>query len=320
MNRLLFQQRIDGWDSWGRVFQSTEAFAPLVRAVLRREDLPADDPVQALTPGTNAVFLAGETVVKLYAPEESGVHDLDAAALEDVALRRAAACGLRVPRPLAVGIFDDRYRFPYLLTERLKGREAGPALRETPAGERAAFARMVRQNLDKLNVPYTGHRAAEFTGRAVQNASAGQPRWKRCSARFLALRDGWLREAEPPGETPVFLHGDVTGDNTWISPDGFPAFLDFGDASMAPRPVEYAAVVADLFDWDPAMTAAFCGDQPADTFARELLRGMLLHDFGEEFLRLAGRRLLGDDAAPFERFEPLLAALTVLAQGISRPR
>ena len=67
-----FHERISCWDDWGRVYQSKEAFSPLVEEIYRREKLPFA-PLQNLTPGTNAVFRVGNTVAKVFFPRESGL-------------------------------------------------------------------------------------------------------------------------------------------------------------------------------------------------------------------------------------------------------
>ena len=50
-----FTATIDGWTSWGRVFQSIEAFEPLIRHILSQHALPIAE-IEHCTPGTNAVF------------------------------------------------------------------------------------------------------------------------------------------------------------------------------------------------------------------------------------------------------------------------
>ena len=66
-----FTATIDGWTSWGRVFQSIEAFEPLIRHILSQHALPIAE-IEHCTPGTNAVFKVGDLVVKIFAPKESG--------------------------------------------------------------------------------------------------------------------------------------------------------------------------------------------------------------------------------------------------------
>ena len=68
---MLFNEPIHNWNEWGAIFQSIEAFTPLAREIFRRERL-AFSGLENLTPGTNAVFRAGDYVVKIFAAKESG--------------------------------------------------------------------------------------------------------------------------------------------------------------------------------------------------------------------------------------------------------
>jgi hypothetical protein len=94
---FLFRKEINDWPSWATVFQSIDEFRPLIRAIFEREMLEGVDRVSELTPGTNAVFRVGEYVIKIFAPEESGVNsDADYEA-ELQSMRRAQQQGIRTP-------------------------------------------------------------------------------------------------------------------------------------------------------------------------------------------------------------------------------
>lgn len=72
---MLFNRTITNWDDWARVYQSIPAFESIVQEILVREQLPIFK-IEHLTPGTNAVFRAGDIVVKIYAPAESGMDQV----------------------------------------------------------------------------------------------------------------------------------------------------------------------------------------------------------------------------------------------------
>ena len=68
----LFTPDIQGWASWGRVFQSENAWTPVIRHICEHEKLPFTK-LEHLTPGTNAVFKVGDAVFKIFAPKDSGI-------------------------------------------------------------------------------------------------------------------------------------------------------------------------------------------------------------------------------------------------------
>ena len=51
----------------GHIFQLIEAFTPLAKEIFRQEEL-AFSGLENLTPGTNAVFCAGNYVIKIFVP------------------------------------------------------------------------------------------------------------------------------------------------------------------------------------------------------------------------------------------------------------
>ena len=83
--KYLFQNNIHNLSSWGQVFQSIEAWEPLINFILKKEKLPVSK-IENLEPGSNAVFKSGSHVVKIFAPKESEPGGFD---------RRAAGKGLR---------------------------------------------------------------------------------------------------------------------------------------------------------------------------------------------------------------------------------
>ena len=56
------------WAEWGEMFTNVAQWAPVVRAICRKEGIPCRD-LEAGYPGTNAVYIVDRTcVVKVYAP------------------------------------------------------------------------------------------------------------------------------------------------------------------------------------------------------------------------------------------------------------
>jgi hypothetical protein len=51
-----FKEDITGWNSWGKIYCSTEAFLELVKAIFHKERITLSEGIENLTPGTNAVL------------------------------------------------------------------------------------------------------------------------------------------------------------------------------------------------------------------------------------------------------------------------
>lgn len=70
-NPMLFKPMINGNNSWAEIFQSINAFQPLIDAIFVKHELEIGE-IENLTPGTNAVFRINDKVIKIFAPIESG--------------------------------------------------------------------------------------------------------------------------------------------------------------------------------------------------------------------------------------------------------
>lgn len=284
MNGALFRETIENWKDWGRVFQSVEAFTPLAEEICRREGLPFS-PLQNLTPGTNAVFQMGNMVIKLFFPKESGLDPLPDFQNE------AAVCGwlterqVPTPRLLAKGKIQDKYEFPYLIFSFAAGTEAGNWLKTAGEDQKAVFVRQLKEILCKLNQPVSGLiPTIDLRERAIHNF-----RLNRLPETLQA--DIRRRVEELDLRKQVLVHGDLTGENLLVTPQGKLIVIDCADACLAPAWYELGPIVFELFRCDPVLLRAFVkSPSERETFVKQVLDSICLHDFGADLLREAAER------------------------------
>lgn len=272
----LFTSVIDGWASWSQVFQSIPAFTPLIQAIYAREGLAYTD-IEHLTPGTNAVFALGDTVVKIFAPKESTLQTKEDYQTELHGLKRAHDLGIPAPRLLASGQVDDAYCFCYLVFTRVPGQEWGKAVPGLAPAQKASLARELRRLTDRLNTP-----AAPFNQVDVMNRALTGFRWKLYSDVFNSQRRAYL-EQRGLGH-PVYVHGDLTPDNLLLDASGHLMVIDFADAVLAPAAYEQALVASEVFDFDPDFMAGYFGPADLETLTETCLYGLLLHDYGGDVI------------------------------------
>ncbi len=272
MDGWKFQREIDGWASWGQVFQDLEGFSPFALSILASHGFPPE-PLQPLTPGTNGVFRSGERVIKLFAPIESGLDTLPDWQIEKLLLEKAAELRVQAPRLLAAGSCQDRYLFRYLILSYCHGREAGAVLSTMTDEQKEAFAVRLRGLLDRLHQPLDAPVfRRDLVGQVMEN-----PRLKLVAPR---LAEEIRRRAAAVPLTPlVLVHGDCTGENLLVEEDGSLTLIDFADSSLAPACYELPAVVLGLFGGDPVLVRAFRGSLPLEAFLDQLMDGLCLHDF-----------------------------------------
>jgi len=248
----LFNGKIENWKDWGEVYASISAFTPLVDHILQKEKLPRAA-AENLTPGTNAVFRTGGYVVKIYAPDESGIDQTPTMNTELFAARRAARLGISAPKLVADGYVDDKYRFAYIVTEFIEGVEFAEAAASMGDSEKIAIGRRLRRITDRMNTP-----CEPFNDIDALAGGGRFRRWDKYPDSFKAERLSYIRTRA--FEPPVFVHGDLCGDNILVARGGELCILDFGDALLAPVVYEHAHVALELFRLDPALLYGFFGD------------------------------------------------------------
>lgn len=237
---MLFNEPIHNWSEWGSIFQLTEAFTPLAREIFRREGL-AFSGIENLTPGTNAVFRAGDYVVKIFAPRESGMEPQLDYANESAVCGALTDWGISTPRLIAHGKIQDTYLFYYLITEYCPGEEAGMWLESASPSQLKDFIRQLKGLLQTLHRPAEGLiPPVNLLGRALDN-----PRLERLP---VSLRDEMTERAARLDLTDtVLVHGDLTGENILIGTDNQPIIIDCADSCLAPWWYELAPLVFELF-------------------------------------------------------------------------
>lgn len=277
-----FHETIQNWDDWGRMFQSIPAFSALAEEIYRRAGIPFS-PLSPLTPGTNAVFRCGQTVVKIFFPKESGLDPLPDFTSETAVCGFLSARDVPTPRLLSHGHVDDKYRFFYILTEFCEGEEAGEYLSHAAPEEKISFARKVKKLTGKINVPAAGLLPeVDIKQRALENT-----RLKALPEKLQ--NDMRSRAAALDVSDRVLVHGDLTGENLLVDEAGDPVVIDCADACLAPAWYELGPIVFELFRCDGRMLKEFAGPDRA-AFLERVLDAVCIHDFGAYLLREAARR------------------------------
>jgi serine/threonine protein kinase len=274
-----FSAGIHDWTSWGQVYQSIDDFEPLAEQIFTREDIPFQA-LGHLKPGTNAVFSSGCYVVKIYAPEESGMDTLSDYQTELFGLSRAEKLLIPVPKLVASGCVQDKYLFRYLIMEKAEGIELGVVEKTLSAGEKREIGIKLRSMIDILSTPCLPFNKIDVLRRAYDNR-----RWQAYPGGFQAERDAYLNTLTIPENEKVFVHGDLNPDNVMIKKDGAEiklCIIDFADALSAPLAYEYATVASVLFCFEEPYMSGFFGSYRAEDIADLCIKGLLLHEYGAD--------------------------------------
>jgi len=272
----LFNEQINNKKDWEEIFQSIPAFLPLVEHILKKEGLPAAEPT-SLTPGTNFVVKAGDHVVKVFAPEESGYkQDFDYQS-EIFATNRALKLGIPTPKIIASGIIEDKYKFDYIITEYIEGTELENVLGDKTDEEKTTIGRSLRRLTDKMNTA-----CAQFNEADPINDDSYNWSWEEYPERFKAERLEYIR-SHSYGEK-VLVHGDLCADNILVTQQGELYLIDFADAVLAPVEYEHALVAIGLFELDEALLRGYFDGYTADEILEVCFSGILIQGYGGEDL------------------------------------
>ena len=273
---MLFNEPIHNWSEWGAIFQSIEAFTPLAKEIFRREGL-AFSGLENLTPGTNAVFRAGDHVVKIFAPRESGMEPQVDYTNESAVCGALTRWGTSTPRLIAHGMIQDTYLFYYLITEYCPGEEAGTWLENANSDRLEGFIRQLKGLLQTLHRPVEGViPPIDLLRQALDN-----PRLERLP---VSLRDEMAERAARLDLTDtVLVHGDLTGENILIGSNNQLIIIDCADSCLAPWWYELAPLVFELFHCRRDLLRLFA-DTDLEMFVEQVMDAVCIHDFGANML------------------------------------
>ena len=275
----VFLEEIQGWKSWGRVFQSIEAFEPLIRLIAAREHLSwkDEDRIEHCTPGTHAVFRFGPYAIKIYAPKEAG-GATDDSVREIWGMNTARKLGIPIPKVIAAGAVSDRYQFRYLVTEFLDCVPFDAFRSKLTEDEKYQFGGQLRTLTNRMNVPVEGGMAFDLREAALKNT-----RWHMFPQSFLSERCRLIETM--PLLTSVFVHGDINPDNLVAVEGKGLVLIDFGDALVAPVEYETAGIAAELFRFEGTFMQGYFKGFTVDQIIEQCFAGLILHDFGADMIR-----------------------------------
>lgn len=273
----LFQECIRNWEDWKTISGKLTAFEEIVKQIFHKEGIPISA-IQEMPPSTNAVFRAGAYVIKIYAPWEAQMDPKDELRIECFAMRRARETGVAVPNIMAWGYIEDRYKFFYLISRYIEGCSFTEAVAGMEDIEKVKTGERLRKLTSRMNVP-----CAPFRQTDLLTDPDRQVRWQSYETSFQEDRRAYL-SGHCLGE-PVFVHGDLNGQNIRVDDAGTIWILDFAEAVSAPVVYEQMYVAVELFQLDAALMEGYFQGLPLEMVAQLITEGLLIHDFGGDLVR-----------------------------------
>lgn len=285
----LFSREIYNWDSWGAVYQSIDAFRPLIYEIFAREQLNGAEQLSHLKPGTNAVFKVGAYVIKIFAPTSSGLNSDQDFKVEQLAMQRAIDQGVRTPNIVSASKIVDKYEFKYIIMDYIEGQSAETVFPGFKLEQKRKFIGELHDVMVKLNtVPNEAVSCDAIIEKSICNE-----RWNVVSPEVKKQIEDFLNHYKLGN--CVYVHGDLTGDNVLIDPEGRIYVIDFADSTVAPVEYEYPGIVFELFQNDKEGVHEFmkCRNVNYSEFINLLFAGTLLHDFGGNFIKYIYEKYVG---------------------------
>jgi tRNA A-37 threonylcarbamoyl transferase component Bud32 len=283
----LFQKDINDWNSWGAVYQSINDFQKLIEEIFKREKLFGYEHISQLTPGTNAVFKVGNTVIKIFAPIESGAKTDEDYCAELQSMERANTLRIRAPKLIAASHIQDKYVFRYLIMEYIDGQSAGNALEKYTSAQKRKFVLELKENLMKMNCTPT----EEVNESLVKERSNHNMAWNSYPITIQSQIKEIVKQYDL--SECVYVHGDLTADNIIIDKQDDLYIIDFADSTIAPIEYEYPPILFDLFNYDIEMINEFNKELDYDAFIDKVFMGTLLHAFGAYFIKITYEKFTG---------------------------
>ena len=274
--KMLFKHELNGWESWKKIITSCEVFAPMIYSIFGKEGLPINT-LKNFPIATNAVFRVDNYVIKIYAPDETGVNDTDNT--EPIVYEYAYDLGLPVPKIMARGVYHDKYLFEYIIMEYVKGIPFDRACMTASIQEKQYYIRQLREILYQFNKPvYNLIPKMDLIGRAINNE-----RWNGLSDSLVS--ELISRAQTLSYENLVLAHGDLSSSNLIIDSNNKLWVIDFGEAQLAPPYYELVSIIFILFKWDKILVKEFAAECDSEVFISRLIDVIAIHDFAGDILK-----------------------------------
>ena len=253
----------------------SSVFLPLVQEIYRLNDLEIDD-LRYLTPGSNAVFQLGKTVVKIFLPPETKLRDGEEYDTELSALKFADSIGISIPAIICAGTVNDRYTFRYIVMKYIDGVSPHIQFPFINDDGKVEFALGFKAITDKLHCSIDSN--SNSIPRFDSPERLGDHMWELLPDTFKRDRKQFLSKEEM--SQPVFTHGDININNLLVDKYGRIFLIDFADSVIAPYYYEWPPIVFSLFGCDSVLMKTYFGEIESDGFYRKLITSILIYRFG----------------------------------------
>ena len=269
----LFKEELCCWQDWAHVFQSIEAFEPLIKKIFERHRLTFTL-IESCLPGTNAVFKVGKYIIKIVPPINTG-KDLSEDYFHEVSLlHHFYEEGIKCPQVIASGKVEDRYVFYYLIMEVVEGKTFSSAVHHMNKDEKISFARRLRKITDMMYQSSVDIelKKAPFTGD-----------WHEFPLSFQKEREDYVQTFYQ-GKSFGYVHGDLNGDNIILNQNHEIVIIDFADSVLAPKEYEWAVIAIELFKLDPDLIKGYFNCEKED-IVEKIILGVCGHPYGHLILK-----------------------------------
>lgn len=274
---FLFNFEIKDWNTWSQVFCSIYEFAPLIKRIFENEHLPYTIP-ENCRPGTNGVFKAGNYIIKIFTPAESGEDSLPDYKAEVFAIERSNKLSVCVPKLLAKGEYRDRYLFRYLIMEYVDGELLCDVRDTLSAKQKQDIGRQLYHIVSTWGTECKSFNGIDAISRGLQSK-----RWKNAPDELKRARRDMLKDLQ--NEPNVFVHCDLTGDNLMLNKSNRLVVLDFADSLSAPAIFEDMPIICDAFNFDRDFLHGYFGNITEEEISIICTRSILCHEFGYLMLK-----------------------------------
>jgi len=264
LNTDLFAATITDEHSWKSCWQSKETYIPLLKHIYQINKLSFGE-VSTFSECSNAVFRIGETILKIFYPQETAIKDGGEYMAELEGLKFCNGLGINTPDIICNGIIHDSvYTFPYIVMNYINGIDADTAFMKYSQSEKVEHVKKLKELVDIISVP-TNINIPRYDEPCRINHNF----WNRMPTLFQEDRMRYIENATFPDA--VFNQGDFGGQNIIIDTQGRLHMIDFASCLKAPWYYEMPI-------WeDSVLMDAYYGDYKNDDFYDTLLMATLVY-------------------------------------------
>lgn len=278
---MIIKKRLKSAEDW-KQFKNSEDIYKLAEKIMSNIGITAHDTLLKINIGTNAIFEAGNNIIKIYAIAEDRYNPYLDWTREKILSSYLINADFVIPLIIYSSFINDRYCVFYNVFKKLYGLNSlGEVLQNISNPQH-------QWGMQKLHAVVDMFQLISFQDNVTRKYSKYKNKDKIYyeQPEYKIFLNNYLFEHSPKWG---IVHSDLSDTNIYLVSDNI-AILDFEDWMYAPLIAEYSALCFDLLK-TPASIREYFTHMSSNEICKMLIASILVHYNSMEYLEIIATQM-----------------------------